>query len=74
MAIQVISKIAQKNNMKFKLMDAQNVSYDGTEQISIKDKIDEAFTKIDTKSSINIQIADTVPPDQKTGDIWIESI
>ena len=46
MAIPVISKIIQKNNGKFKLMDAKNVSYDGTEIISIKDKIDTVASKV----------------------------
>jgi len=46
LAIPVISKIIQKNNGKFKLMDAKNVSYDGTEIISIKDKIDTVASKV----------------------------
>lgn len=45
MPIPVISKIVQRNNGKFKLMDAANVSYDGSEEISIKDKVDELAKK-----------------------------
>lgn len=65
MAIQIISKLTQKNGMSFKIVDAVNVSYDGTETISIKDKID---------AKPDFVISDIEPTDQKNGDIWMESI
>jgi len=72
MAIPVISKITQKNNMTFKLMDAKNVSYDGTEGLSVKDKVDEISNKIEL--SANVIVSDSEPTTQNVGDIWIESL
>ena len=39
MAIEIIDKIKQKNNGDFKLMDAEDVNYDGTK--SVKEALDE---------------------------------
>lgn len=46
MAISVISKITQKNKGVYKLMDSKNVSYDGSEEISVKDILDKLSTKV----------------------------
>ena len=72
MAIQVISKLVQKNNGKFKLMDAKNVSYDGSESVSIKDKVDEVIQKL--AANRNIVVSETEPDDLKTGDIWVQCL
>ena len=40
MAIEIIDKLKQKNNGSFKLVDAEDVDYDGSGK-SLKDKIDE---------------------------------
>lgn len=39
--IEVIDKIKQKNNGKFKLMDAADVDYDGDGRKSVRERIEE---------------------------------
>lgn len=51
---EVIAKIKQKNDLTFKLMDAVDIDYDGTEAKSVKDKIDE------TNSTMSTHIDDTI--------------
>lgn len=71
MAIRIISKLAQKNDMTFKIVDAKDVSYDGSEDVSIKDKVDELL-----QSSLkpDIILNDQEPEDQKVGGFWLQKI
>lgn len=39
--IELIDKLKQKNNGKFKLMDAEDVDYDGDGQKSVRERIEE---------------------------------
>ena len=41
MAIELIDKIKQKNNGGFKLVDADDVGWDGTGEKSVKQRIEE---------------------------------
>ncbi len=41
MAIELIDKIKQKNNGDFKLVDADDVDWDGTGKKSVKERIEE---------------------------------
>ena len=62
MAIEIIDKLKQKNNGSFKLVDAEDVDYDGSGK-SLKDKIDEL---ISSGSGIS---ADDIVNDFTTGGI-----
>ena len=75
MPISVIAKIVQRNNGKFKLMNADAVSYDGSETVSIKDKVDEVINTANKKTiyfvmkDVNPGIQDLECPFPENGEI-----
>lgn len=60
MAIELIDKIKQKNNGGFKLVDADDVDWDGTGEKSVKERIEELESETGNVEAIITEDIDNI--------------
>lgn len=60
MAIELIDKIKQKNNGGFKLVDADDVDWDGTGEKSVKERIEELESETGNVEAITTEDIDNI--------------
>ena len=60
MAIELIDKIKQKNNGGFKIVDADDVDWDGTGEKSVKERIEELESETGNVEAITTEDIDNI--------------